>query len=279
LNDLKKGKPANTSTYAGNHKAKTPTEVVRRSIQGIPLLERFTGDEELIILICHGLGSSKGSPTAQRIDTAALQNGFGSCRFDFSGHGDHPSVGRPFSVAACLADLATVDAYIKEKAPQSEVAIFASSFGAFMTLLYLSQITLNGEANKPLRRACLRCAAVSLPTLFLEKTPPEQREELRQPGFFMLDYGYVHPLMMTKKFYDELEAIDLFRLYRPGTAELFMIHGEADEIAPYENARRFAAYADAGLLTLPGCGHAFDHPGEMEQMTAASMDFFIRNCN
>ena len=76
-------------------------------------------------------------------------------------------------VPFCMDDLETVEAWIRAKSPQVEVCYFASSFGAYITLLSLSR----APRNRP--RAFLRSAAVTMPQLVARWLTPRAKKDLR----------------------------------------------------------------------------------------------------
>lgn len=117
--------------------------------------------------------------------------------------------GDALSIRHCLDDLARAEARALELAPGARVVYFSSSFGAYLNLIYLSTRPHRGT------RSFLRSAAVEMPLLFHTPTP-EQAEELARQGFLMLDQGYVRPLKLTPAFLADLDAHDLFQLYRSG---------------------------------------------------------------
>ena len=85
----------------------------------------------------------------QALHRALPERGIGVWSFDFPAHGDSPMGQEGLRVPFCMADLETVEAWIRTKSPQVEVCYFASSFGAYITLLSLSR----APRNRP--RACL----------------------------------------------------------------------------------------------------------------------------
>jgi pimeloyl-ACP methyl ester carboxylesterase/predicted GNAT family N-acyltransferase len=220
------------------------------------------------VVICHGLGSSKESSTGQALRKALGECGIGTYCFDFPAHGDSPAGGEMFRVAHCVSDLAAVAAYAQSAGPQSEIGYFASSFGAYINLIYLSGLQKKGS------KAFLRCAAVDMPGLFRREITPEREERLDRQGFFMLDEGYVRPLKITRAFLEDLGEYDVFRLYRPGMNRLAMIHGTADDTVPIADVRRFAARVGAPLIEIEGADHRFLIPGGMERVLKEAVRFF-----
>jgi hypothetical protein len=59
-------------------------------------------------------------------------------------------------------------------------------------------------------------------------------------------------------------------------AEFAMIHGMFDEIAPIEDARRFAKLAGAELTEVAGGDHRLMIPGGVERVLDAATGFFTK---
>lgn len=235
---------------------------------GIPVNNMVKGYESLVVIISHGFGSSKESPTAKDISAALSECGIGACSYDFPAHGDSLVDGEMLRIAYCLDDLAAVEAYVRELVPKAEIAYFSSSFGAYINLIYLAAREHSG------RRSFLRCAAVDMPGIFRRGTTPEHYAQLEAQGYIMLDRDYVRPLKVTREFINDLNVHDVFKLYRSGMAELAMIHGTADETAPADDARRFAKQSGAALTEVEGADHRFLIPGGMSLVIDAAMKFF-----
>ena len=234
----------------------------------IPCLNHLTGKEKLAVIISHGFGSTKGSPTATTISEALMKQGIGAFSFDFPAHGDSAVDGRMLRIANCTGDLAAVEAHVRKFCPEAEIAYFSSSFGAYINLIYLSTYEHAGN------RSFLRCAAVDMPGIFRRGIAPEHRAHMEEQGYIILDEDYFRPLIITQEFNNDLETHDVFKLCRFGMAELAMIHGTADEIAPIEDARRFAKEAGAKLIEVEGADHRFLIPGGMERVIDAAVGFF-----
>jgi alpha-beta hydrolase superfamily lysophospholipase len=75
----------------------------------IPCLSRIKGSEKLVVLISHGFGSNKESPTAKALCSALSERGIGSCSYDFPAHGESPADGGMLRIHNCLDDLSAVE--------------------------------------------------------------------------------------------------------------------------------------------------------------------------
>lgn len=234
----------------------------------IPCLHNLSGKEKNVCIISHGLGSSKDSPTAGLLARGLGAYGIGVLAFDFPAHGESPVDGSMLSIDHCMDDLASAEARALELAPGAGICYFSSSFGAYVNLLYLSCRPHRGS------RSFLRSAAVEMPKLLHARTP-EELAQLSGRGYLMLDMeGYVRPLKLTREFLADLDAHDLFRLYRRDAAEVAMAHGDRDDTASPEAARRFARQFGAALTVFPGGGHSLNGPGMAERVLRLAGEFF-----
>ena len=109
----------------------------------------------------------------------------------------------------CIDDLAEVEAHLLARNPQAEISYFASSFGAYITLLYLAQ-----HPHRQ-RKAFLRSAAVTMPALAAGWLLNQRaQEDLARQGYFVPQYDYVREMRITPAFLDDLAEYNLFTRYR-----------------------------------------------------------------
>lgn len=234
----------------------------------IPCNNNITGKEKKIVIISHGFGSSKESPTAEAISDAFSKHNIGTYRFDFPAHGESQVDGEMLRISNCTNDLAAVEAHVRKLMPKSEIGYFSSSFGAYINLIYLATHEHTGY------KSFLRCAAVDMPKIFKQNITPEHVAQLHTHGFVMLDLDYFRPLKITPEFIADLEAHNIFKLYRSGMTKIAMIHGTADETASIHDARRFAKKFGADLTEVESADHRFLIPNGMERVIYTALNFF-----
>lgn len=234
----------------------------------IPLDLYGPAQAKMAVLIVHGFGSSRESSAAVRLAQALAGQDMAACVPDLPGHGQSPADGRSLTVENCLADLAAAEACLRRRAPQARIAYFGSSFGAYLTSLYLAR---PGHRHS---RAVLRCAALTMYRLLQEdmEREPALGRSLREQGEVLLR-EFDRPLLLTQGLMDSLQAHDPFRLCRPHMARLLLIHGTADEEAPVSQAREFARQMQAELVEIENAGHRFQGPGQMEQVIETALAF------
>jgi pimeloyl-ACP methyl ester carboxylesterase len=214
----------------------------------IPCIHTLSGNEDIVCIISHGFGSSKGSPTAQMMLEELPDNGIGAIAFDWPCHGESDAKDGQLRIKRCLDDLASVEEFVRDFSPNAEIVYFSSSFGAYINLIYISHRPHLGT------KSFLRSAAVNMPELF-DSISQENEMELQKYGYYTLDDGYIRPLHITQGFLDDLKQNDLFNIYQNGDVEVRMIHGDQDETISVLAAKRFATQFDIPITIVPGGDH------------------------
>ena len=229
----------------------------------------INGDEKIVVVVSHGFGSSKGSPTVKTLEKVMPEAGIGVMAYDFPGHGESILDEPELRIENCLDALSAMEEMASEKAPGAEIVYFSSSFGAYITLLYL---TKRKHAGK---KAFLRSAAVNMPDKYEELTEEEERD-LNEKGFAMVDHDYDRPLKITTGMRDDFRVNDLFSLYTPGETKIKMVHGTDDEVIDPEAARRFSEQFDIDITWIPGGDHRLSIPGAEDKVMELAKEFFLK---
>ena len=212
----------------------------------IPYVSKINGNEKKIVIINHGFGSSKSSPIAQMLLEKMPNYKIGVISFDFPAHGDSPVDTEKLSIENCISDLESIEKYVQSIAPSTELCYFSSSFGAYINLQFLSTKEHKGKLS------FLRSAAVNMPELFNHPTP-EQSNQIKSTGFLNLPFD--KPLKLTPTFIADLQAHNLFEIYKPGFTKVQMIHGENDVTINPKKAQDFAKKFNIDITMVPNGGH------------------------
>jgi len=233
----------------------------------IPCLNNICGNEKKVVLVSHGLGSSKESATVEAVFGRFPAHGIGGFAFDFPDHGESKAGFEHFRIENCMEDLAAAERHVGDLLPEAEIFYFSSSFGAYINLLYLANKLHVGQ------KSFLRCAAVDLPGIFRRNTGPQEAEALENKGHFTLNYG--RPLSISKGFMEDLERFDVFSQNGFGAVKIAMVHGDLDETASLADAYRFAETYGVPLTVVEGGDHQFTNPGGMEAVLDTALSFYL----
>lgn len=233
----------------------------------IPCLSSFTGKEKTIVIISHGFGGSKESAPTFALAESLSRLGIGVCSYDFPAQGDSLADGTLLRINNCINDLKAVKYYIKEQAPGAEVAYFSTSFGAYITLLYLARQQHKEE------KVILLSAAINMPDLLFKRTSEKAFDELSTQGY-IISNNYPSPMKLSTGLYQDMEANNIYEIYKPGYAKIHMIHGDEDEIVPLEMIKEFAKKFGAELTTIQGANHYFDDPKKLSLVLKIAEEFY-----
>ena len=235
----------------------------------VACLEEIPFGAERIAIAVHGFTSSKESPTVQLLLRRLPAAGIGVVGIDLPCHGVEESYEEELRIEACLNSLAAAERYVAERYPNAEICYFASSFGAFITALYISTRPHKG------RKAFFRSAAVNMPSLFIKDDPTEEEkqlfEELNEKGYFMQGFGLGRPVKVTRGFIDDLAATDLPSLFTPdrfGPHRIEMAHGADDDVIDPAAAAAFSERFGIKETVFPGEGHSLSNDLETPDRVA-----------
>jgi dipeptidyl aminopeptidase/acylaminoacyl peptidase len=242
----------------------------------LPAPDRFAGPRPAILL-CHGFKGFMDWGFFPHLATLLAERGFAAVRFNVSGAGMRPGGDlvddmeafradtHSREVAEVLAVLAAMDVLGETLAPgridPARIGLFGHSRGGGNAIL--------AAARQPGRvRALVTWAAVAN----FDRYSPEQKEAWRRDGELpVVNARTGQRLALGLGLLEDLEAhraeLDVLAAAARRTAPWLIVHGEADESVPADEARRLAeqaaaASAPAELLLIPDASHTFGakHP-------------------
>ncbi len=223
-----------------------------------------------IVIMVHGFESAKECATGQLLFRRMVPAGLGVIAYDQPGHGSAEARRDPLTLAACFESLAAVENAAARRWPRARPVYFASSFGAYIALLYVS-----GRAHLG-RKLFVRCGAVNMPALLLgPASAPAARALLEKQGYLQPNLGIGDPVKLPARMLADLAAHDLFARFRPGGAAVRMVHGAADPVVPVAAARAFAERFDLPITVFPGENHSLNAaPATPERVADLALAFF-----
>ena len=217
-----------------------------------------------IVLGVHGLGGSSADPIQTGICEEMTMFSSASIRFDFPCHGSNP--GNTMSVAGCSETLLSVARWARSQFPHVEdLCIFASGFGAYITLVTLEKLLeLPGKIK----------LVVQTPSVMMHTTMLAMRnitlEQLKRDG--KTTFRVARPFDGTYEFYREL-ADNLVLVTHP--IPMLILHGEEDKFIRMEDIQNFRRInEDSKLVIIPGTSHQFLEEGAWDMVLDLTRDWF-----
>ena len=230
------------------------------------LSEPDYGQIRRVVLGVHGLGGSTQDEIQAGIAEEMAMFGAVTLRFDFPAHGESPLDSDSLTLANCQSSLLAAARWAKAQYPQVEdLCIFASGFGAYMTLSVLEELLkLPGKLK----------LVVQTPSVLLHETLLAMRN-VSEPTFRALDritFNAPRPFDVTYDFYREIRK-NIVLTTQP--IPMLILHGEADAYIRMESIQNFRRVNEQSkLVIIPGTSHRFLEAGAWDMVLDLTRDWF-----
>ena len=222
------------------------------------------GAVQRIVLGVHGLGGS--AQDAIQVGIAEEMELFYSAtfRFDFPSHGENPS--DELTLKGCVDTLLAVARYARSEYPQVEdLCIFATGFGAYVTLVALERLLeLPGRIK----------LVVQTPSVLMHETLLAMKR-ISEPTLKAMGRATIRaarPIDITYPLYEELQehiALDTQPI------PMLILHGEEDSYIKMEHILHFRRINEKSkLVIIPGTSHRFLEEGAWDMVLDLTRDWF-----
>lgn len=232
-------------------------KITKQDSNIVSCVAKIPEDPKGIVIAVHGFASSKEGVTYRLLLERLPAAGYGVLALDLPGHGSEESAKELLRVNGALDSIEAAEKYVTGHYPNVPICYFASSFGAWLTGLYISLREHKG------RIVFMRSAAVNMPELFIKQDMTEQEkqyiEDLKTKGYFDTVSDQQASVRITKAMFEDFEKTDLFQLFAPERSadhKILMVHGENDDVINPEAAMLFAEKFDLPIILFPNEGHS-----------------------
>ena len=225
-----------------------------------------SGGIRRVVLGVHGLGGSAMDEIQVGIAEEMEMFYAATVRFDFPAHGESPMDSEGFTLRNCLDSLLTVARWARARFPEVEdLCVFATGFGAYVTLLALEELLELGGRVK---------LVVQTPSVMMHETLLAMKG-LTQPTFRALDritFRAERPFDVTYSFYEDLRD-NYVMTAQP--IPMLILHGESDDYIRMEDIQNFRRINEQSkLVIIPGTGHRFLEDGAWDMVLDLTRDWF-----
>lgn len=221
------------------------------------------------VIACHGFGGDKESTAIALLAKELNKNNITVISFDFPGHGESEVLADKLTIRNCMYDINSVEKYIKETYGDVKIGIFATSFGAYITLLNL----LENKSNY--FTIVLRSPAICMDEVFKNSLLKEDFNEFIKRGYAVL--GYERKMNINYDFYESLVENNLFLKYNLDK-EIYILHGTKDDIAPIEDTIDFVKGKNIILEKIYDADHRMKNDNKLEETINFAVKYIV-NCN
>ena len=219
------------------------------------------------IIGVHGICGSKDSKILEDIAEEMGLFGAATLRFDFPAHGDSPVTDWELSLKGCQKTLEAVVRWAKRAYPFVDMGIFASGFGAFVTLVALDDLRLIQENLK----LVLQTPDLSMSHTLLHMISMTEAA-FQKAGRVIIGATAKRAVEVPYSFYEELQSQ---MVYYNHEMPMLLLHGERDELIPLSYLDPFRRFnPQSKLVVIPGADHQFRGAGQWDMVVDLTRDWF-----
>ena len=160
------------------------------------------GEMKEIIIACHGFAGDKESSAIEALANEMIKNNVGVICFDFPGHGKSEVNADKLTIDNCIQDVNDIEKYVLDTYGNLPISIFATSFGAYITLINIA------SNNKEYKNIILRSPAIRMGEIYKNTLLRESLDEYKKRGYTKL--GFEREMLVPYSFLEELEENDIF---------------------------------------------------------------------
>jgi len=218
------------------------------------------------VILCHGMESNKDSDKLVLLSRALAQRGVMVLRFDFRYVGESSGKFEDITYSGEVEDLKAAHALVQSRNP-GKTAILGSSMGGTVALLFAAQ-----QASLA---ALVTVAAPIHPERFPSRVlTPAQAEQWRTQGFTHYNGQRINLSLL-----DDLDSLDVPEAVKKITCPVLILHGDADEVVPVEEAYELDACLTNSkrLSILPATDHRLSDPAIMRRAIAEALDWLTQH--
>ena len=218
------------------------------------------GEIKEIVIGIHGFSGDKESSVLTALGKEFTKHNLALICFDLPCHGENDN-SQVLKLSDCFNSVKIIFDYVKSNFKDIPISVFATSFGGFLALSYLSQNIEN------LHKLILRAPAIHIHKILTNVILPEhniKKEDLIHP----VNLGYAKPIYVDSSFISDIKNADLEHI---STTDhfIYILQGKQDDVVNAEDNANFfnKKYPDKHkFIYFENADHRFKKPGELEKI-------------
>ena len=223
---------------------------------------------EKAIISCTGFAGHKDNKAVETFAEKVLSKHKNAIVvvFNWPAHGD--DVKKKVTLEDCDNYLKLVTEDVKTRYSIQEIYAYATSFGGYLVLKYIS------EHENPFRKIALRCPASDMYDVITRSIMKNDEFDRIMKGKDV-QVGFDRKIIVPRSFLDELKANDIRqRDFTDYCGSILILHGTKDEVVPFASSQSFADNSLIDFIPVEGADHRFINPAHMGLATKHVMNFF-----
>jgi alpha-beta hydrolase superfamily lysophospholipase len=223
------------------------------------------GDIDEIIIGIHGFTGDKESSVLTRLSSEFNKIGKALICFDLPCHGENDNT-YPLNLNECVNAIKTIFDYVKTQYKGVPISVFATSFGGYLILNYLS------KNDEELHKLILRAPAIYMYEALVNAILTEHNltiEDFNKP----IDLGNERPILIDNKFIKDVKDSKLEHA-RTTNHFIYILQGKKDDIVNYKDNDKFFTqhYPNRHkVIYFENADHRFKKPGELDKIVLETL--------
>ena len=221
-----------------------------------------------MVIFCHGFGGHKDNAAAEKFANRLISKykGTAMVTFNWPCHGD--DVKKKLCLEDCTTYLDLVIRHVNRQFAPQALYCYATSFGGYLTLKYISQ------HGNPFRKIALRCPAVNMyDSITKTIMSSEDFDKLQAKKEILV--GFDRKIPVSLSFLEELRVNDIQVIdYLDYAEDILILHGTADEVVSFDASFTFAENNLIEFIPVEGADHRFRDANKMEQAMKHILNFY-----
>ena len=224
------------------------------------------GQVRRIVLGVHGFGGCAQDAIQESIAEEMELFYSATVRFDFPAHGESPHGSEALNLKNCVDSLLAVAEFARKSFPEVEdLCIFATGFGAYITLTALQELLeMPGKIK----------LVVQTPAVLMHETMLAMKKINRETLWAMdkVTFAAPRPFDVTYRFYEELRENIVLTTH---PIPMLILQGEEDAYIRLHDIQQFHRVNEGSrLVIIPGVSHRFLEDGAWDMVLDLTRDWF-----
>jgi len=223
-----------------------------------------------IIILCHGLSSSKEGRTASSLQEVLNRQNISTFRFDFFGHGESEGKIEDITISEAVDDILSAIALLKERG-YSKIGLVGSSFGGIGSIVAASR-------SNDIYVLALKSPVSNYQELEIAKMGEEGIKIWKETGYTEFDIGDGEILKINYTFFEDSRNNNGYEAAKKIKVPTLIVHGDADDVVPVKQSEKIAKLIEnCRLEILQGVDHDYSRREDFERVLNLISEFIIEN--